>query len=127
VNRRGSIRPKVEDNWTVTPNLWGAIIAHPGFMKSPILSAITAPLAHIEETWRAEYESDAVDFEIEQEKSELRFQAWRESYKSAYKKKQDDPTHPDNPSKPPMPRRLLLTDSTFEALHAILAANPAGV
>jgi putative DNA primase/helicase len=30
VNRRALIRPKVEDNWTVTPNLWGAIIGHPG-------------------------------------------------------------------------------------------------
>jgi hypothetical protein len=127
VNRRALIRPKVEDNWTVTPNLWGTIIADPGFMKSPILRAMTAPLAHIEETWRAEYDSAADDFEIEKEKSELKLRAWSEEYKRTYKKNQDAPSRPDNILKEPTPRRLLLTDSTFEALHAILGANPAGV
>src|SRR5882672_8996690 len=115
VGRRALIRPKVQDNWTVTPNLWGTIIGHPGFMKSPILRAMTAPLAHIEEAWRAECESTAGDFELEKEKSELRFQAWRESYKAAQKKNQDAPTQPDNSLKEPTLRRLLLTDATFEA------------
>jgi putative DNA primase/helicase len=126
VNRRALIRPKAADDWTVTPNLWGAIIADPGFMKSPILRAMTAPLAHIEETWRAEFESSAGDYEVEKEKAELRFQAWRESYKAALKKNQDAPTQPDNTIKEPTLKRLLLTDSTFEALHQILANNPAG-
>lgn len=127
VNRRALIRPKAADNWLVTPNLWGAIIAPPGFMKSPILHAMTAPLAHIEETWRAEHESAAGDFAIEKEKADLRFQAWRECYKAAHKKNEDAPTQPDNTLKEPTLRRLLLTDTTFEALHAILADNPAGV
>jgi putative DNA primase/helicase len=78
VNRRALIRPKVNDNWTVTPNLWGAIIAHPGYMKSPILRTMTAPLAHIEEMWRAEYDSTSGDYEVEKAKAELRNQAWRD-------------------------------------------------
>lgn len=127
VNRRALILPKVEDNWTVTPNLWGAIIAPPGFMKSPTLHAMTAPLTHIEETWRVAFESSAGDYETEKEKSELRFQAWRESYKAAVKNNKDVPTQPDNTLKEPTLRRLILTDSTFEALHTILADNPAGV
>jgi putative DNA primase/helicase len=127
VNRRALIRPKVEDNWTVTPNLWGAIIADPGFMKSPILRAMTAPLAHIEEMWRAEYESSSGDYEVEKEKAELRFQAWRERFKAAEKQGKTPPTQPDNTLKEPTLRRLLLTDATFEALHEILSKNPAGV
>jgi len=36
VNRRAVIQPKANDTgWLVVPNLWGGIIAPPGFMKSP--------------------------------------------------------------------------------------------
>ena len=36
VNRRATIQPKAQDTgWVVVPNLWGGIIAPPGFMKSP--------------------------------------------------------------------------------------------
>jgi hypothetical protein len=127
VNRRALIRPKVEDNWMVTPNLWGAIIAAPGFMKSPILRAITAPLAHIEEMWRAEYESSSGDYEVEKEKAELRYQVWREKFKAAAKQGKTPPTQPDNTLEEPTLMRLLLTDATFKALHEILSKNPAGV
>ena len=45
VNRRATIQPKALDpGWVVTPNLWGAVIAPPGFMKSPVIQAITRPL-----------------------------------------------------------------------------------
>jgi hypothetical protein len=38
VNRRASIQPKASDTtWVVVPNLWGGIIAPPGFMKSPVI------------------------------------------------------------------------------------------
>src|SRR5262249_38789040 len=37
VNRRAVIQPKAHDtSWVVVPNLWGGIIAPPGFMKSPV-------------------------------------------------------------------------------------------
>lgn len=44
VGRQVSIYPKAYDNWLVIPNLWGAVIAPPGSMKSPALSAGLAPL-----------------------------------------------------------------------------------
>jgi hypothetical protein len=41
VNRRASIQPKERDStWIVVPNLWGTIIAPPGFMKSPMLRSV---------------------------------------------------------------------------------------
>jgi hypothetical protein len=127
VNRRAAIHPKAADNsWRVVPNLWGAIVGHPGFMKSPILRAITQPLAQIEEFWRAEYAEESGVYQLAKEQAELRWQAWREDYKQAIKKGTPAPVQPDNSLRPPALRRISFTNSTFEKLHEILSENPAG-
>jgi hypothetical protein len=125
--RRALIHPKVEDGWEVIPNLWGAIIAPPGMMKSPVLRAVTLPLYRIEEKWRAEFESENSNFEVEQEQAELRWQAWREQYKSSVKKGEPAPVQPDRTLRSPQQKRLVLSDATVEKLHEILAENPGGV
>jgi putative DNA primase/helicase len=128
VNRRAVIIPKQEDkSWHVVPNLWGAIVAPPGMMKSPILREVTLPLAQIEKKWRVEFENAYGDFEIEKEQTELRLQAWREQYKQAIKKNENAPTQPDKKLCSPSQKRIILTDATFEKLHEILAQNPTGV
>lgn len=128
VNRRAVIVPKCVDlSWRVVPNLWGAIVAPPGMMKSPILRAVTSPLTLIEEKWREEFESACGDFEIEREKTELRWQAWREVCKQSFKRGEQEPVQPNRTLVAPTQRRLVLTDSTFERLHEILKENPAGV
>jgi hypothetical protein len=128
VNRRAAIHPKAADNsWCVVPNLWGAIVGHPGFMKSPILRAITQPLAQIEELWRAEYAEESGEYQLAKEQAELRWQAWREEYKQAIKKGTPAPVQPDNSLRPPALRRISLTDSTFEKMHEIHNENPAGL
>ena len=128
VNRRGVIRPKAEDiSWSVVPNLWGTIIGPPGFMKSPILRAVTLPLTHIEEFWREEFSEESSEYEAAKEQADLAHQAWREDYKRAMKKGTPTPVQPDNSFRSPAQRRLVLTDSTFEKMHEILSENPAGV
>src|SRR5262249_12724047 len=37
IGRRLCLRPKRYDDWIVVPNLWGAIITRPGFLKSPAM------------------------------------------------------------------------------------------
>jgi Protein of unknown function (DUF3987)/Domain of unknown function (DUF3854) len=128
VGRRASIRPKALDHsWRVIANLWGAIIAPPGYMKSPVLHSVTLPLAHIEERWGAENEEECEIYEIEKEVRELKRQAWREESKKNIKKGGDAKAAPENTIKSPAQKRLILTDSTFEKLHEILRDNPAGV
>jgi len=57
VNRRAIIQPKANDTgWVVVPNLWGGIIAQPGFMKSPVIQSVTRPLMTIQAEWRLEHE-----------------------------------------------------------------------
>jgi putative DNA primase/helicase len=38
------ILPEPGNEWCVTPNLWGAIVAPPGMLKSAVISYISAPL-----------------------------------------------------------------------------------
>src|SRR4051794_22899938 len=40
--RRALVQPKEFDPWKVVPNLWGAIVAGPGMMKSPLIHDTTA-------------------------------------------------------------------------------------
>jgi putative DNA primase/helicase len=128
VGRRASIRPKALDHsWRVIPNLWGANIAPPGFMKSPVLHSLTLPLAHIEEQWRADYERECATYAAEKEVAKLMRQAWHQQFKEAYKKGEDAVLAPEDTTRPPAQKRLTLTDSTFEKLHEIQSDNPAGV
>jgi putative DNA primase/helicase len=128
MNRRATIQPKASDtSWVVVPNLWGAIIAPPGWMKSPVIAAITRPLTQLEKLWRVEHEAALADYEQQKEEADLQQQAWREQYKAAQKKAKPAPIRPDSSICQPAPRRLITHDATAEKLHEILRDNPAGV
>ncbi|MGA7235935.1 MAG: YfjI family protein [Bryobacteraceae bacterium] len=128
VNRRSRIQPKRTDaTWRVVPNLWGGIVAPPGFLKSPVLHAMTAPLYAIERLWRVEHEAALEGFEDEKETVELRLAAWKEEAKKAFKKGATAPIRPDVSLTKPTMRRLIIGDSTAEKLHEIMAENPAGL
>lgn len=128
VNRRAVIRPKArDDGWAVVPNLWGVIVAPPGFMKTPVLRAATLPLNHIEDLWRAQHENEVTEFEAAKLEAELRKSVWRDKCRQAMKKGDPIPIQPDDSLVRPAERRLVTTDSTFEKLHEILSQNPAGV
>ncbi len=127
-NRRARIQPKAEDSaWLVVPNLWGGIVAAPGFMKSPVVHAITAPLREVSELWRAEHESEMAAHAEAVKLSELRRRAWEQKVIQAEKAGKETPLRPDDSTAEPRERRLIVNDCTFEALHKIMADNPAGV
>jgi DNA primase len=79
VNRRAAIQPKANDTgWVVVPNLWGGIIAPPGFMKSPVIQAATRPLHQIQTEWRQAREEASEEYARGKEEYELRRAAWKE-------------------------------------------------
>ncbi len=128
VNRRARIQPKAEDSgWQVVPNLWGGIVAAPGFLKSPVIQAITAPLREISELWRAKYESDLNAHAEAAKAAELRRRAWEQRFIAAEKAGKETPLRPDDSATQPRERRLIVNDCTHESLHKIMADNPAGV
>ena len=128
VNRRAAIIPKTADTgWQVIPNLWGAIVGPPGFMKSPLLRNITLPLIQVEESWREDFKRLSAEFADEEERSKLRLAAWRDATKLAFKKGLPEPPAPTRGLSRPIQKRLILTDTTFEKAHEILRDNPAGL
>jgi len=128
VNRRALIQPKASDTgWVIVPNLWGGIIAPPGFMKSPVIQAATRPLNQIQAEWRCEHEEAVRDYEREKEEYELRRTAWKEQYKAASKKGNAAPDRPEDEPEEPRLRRLIVNDATFEALHQTMSENAAGI
>jgi len=84
VNRRAVIQPKANDTgWLVVPNLWGGIVAPPGFMKSPVIGAATQPLRQIQTEWQREHEAEVQTYAGHKEEYELRHSAWKEQSKQA--------------------------------------------
>ena len=68
MNRRASIQPKAnDDTWQVIPNLWGMVVAPPGFKKSPALKAVLSPLYEIESEWRRQYQEEKEAYQQELE------------------------------------------------------------
>jgi len=126
--RRATIQPRALDTtWTVTPNLWGGLVAPPGMMKSPLISAITRPLTRIEATWRTEYTAAVADYERQQEEARLDKAVWEADYKKAKKAGKPIPSRPEESDAEPVCCRLITQDATAEKLHVILSENPAGV
>jgi hypothetical protein len=133
--RRAMIQPKaLDDGWEVVPNLWGAIVAEAGMMKSPVIKAVTGPAKAVEREWRIACEEGTRNYARDKKRWTLKHAVWDEKYKKYQKTRQaTDPKEPadlfdvgDEPGTPPQ-KRLLTTDATFESLHKLLEHNEAGI
>jgi hypothetical protein len=128
VSRRATIQPKANDtSWTVVPNLWGGVIAPPGFLKSPVIQAATRPLNQIQERWRRDHDEASQLYAEAKEEFELRIAAWKEQYKRSLKSGKLAPERPTDKPEEPTSQRLIVNDATFEALHQTMSENPAGI
>jgi putative DNA primase/helicase len=128
VNRRAVVQPKDGDpSWVVVANLWGAVVALSGYLKTPTLQVIIHLLDGIQTEWRRAYAEAMKEYAHAREEFDLRHTAWKEEFKAATKKGRILPARPaDEPEKPKL-RRLIVNDATFEALHQTMADNPAGI
>jgi putative DNA primase/helicase len=128
VGRRVRIQPKAADSgFQVVPNLWGAIVAPPGYMKTPAIAAAVAPLVELEKESRSEYAAAYQNYEMEKELHDLDLSAWRQMATLARKRGAERPERPGRAPEPPGRTRYVTNDATIEALLVILAGNPAGV
>lgn len=127
VNRRVLIQPKANDpTWTVVPNLWAAIVAPPGFLKTPVIETTLRPLYEVQSRWRDAHGQALSCHERELAAGKVRRSMWEREAKAALKNKAELPELPE-PPQPPAERRLIVNDATVEKLHEILSGNPAGV
>ena len=105
------VQPKRHDpTWTESARIWGAILGDPSTKKSPGLKHAMRGVKAIDRQWVQE--------------SAKRYAEWEEQAQAAKKDKTGETADPGE--RPPM-RRLLLEDTTVEALALAMVDNPQGV
>ena len=121
IGRRVGIRPKRRDNWTVTPNLWGMLIAPPSIKKSPIFSEMIKPLQKLEMEAYERYEEEMAAYRLERVAYDIEMKEYKERIKEG-----ESPTPPTEP-KEPKPKRYIINDATVEKVAVIMKDNPDGL
>lgn len=128
IGRRVRIMPKAYDDWTVVPNLWGLVVAPPGYMKSPALSEVMRPLHRLESEAHREYESARAAWTMEKERIAIANSAAKSIATANLKK---DPTADITPflvePDEPMATRYCVNNFSLEALGEVLMGNQEGV
>ncbi|SDN62224.1 YfjI family protein [Vreelandella arcis] len=127
------MRPKRYDDWTVTPNMWGALVGGPSSMKSPALKAMRFPLDDIEKELRKEHEAILTQHAIAAEIIEMERKAAKQRAQKKANEGNRDGAHAElaqlaqieevSISSP----RLIVNDATVEALGERLNENPNGL
>lgn len=128
IGRRFQIMPKANDDWTVIPNLWGAVVAPPGYMKSPALAEVMRPLHRLEQEAYASYKSDIAIWQSQKHRVDI---ANKAAMSNDQKKLKSDPTAAisdllDDPEEP-VAKRYCVNNFSMEALGEVLRDNPHGV
>ncbi len=108
------VQPK--KNWTESAALYGAVIAESGEKKSAAIGASTKAVQKLEHTLQRKHD-EAVD-EFEREKRQ---------YKVEERDAAKDGVAAPPPPKAPEAKRVLVNDTTVEALIPILKENPRGL
>jgi hypothetical protein len=67
IGSRCGVRPKQKDNWTVTPNLWGAVVGPPGAKKTPAMNAVLKLLSEMEAAFMDENDKNEQKYKVDLE------------------------------------------------------------
>ena len=126
------IRPKRHDDWVEVPNLWGAAIGRPGTLKTPAISEALGPLRRIEHEESERFAQATQNHEAQLAAWETEAAAAAPEIKAAIKNGDTEKANElkrQLPERPPEPgrQRLIVNDTTVEALGEVLRANSNGV
>ena len=131
LGRKIAIRPKQHDNWYEHANLWGGIVAPPGFMKSPAIREAFHPLFRLERKARTEYDDAKRTAEVDREIAEsnrtiirnrLRGKDLNDGDRERFARQLSEVTFEE-----PVCRRYIVNDVTVEKVGELLNQNPNGL
>lgn len=131
LGRKVLIYPKQFDDWSVTPNQWGAIIGRPSAMKSPSMKEALKPLRHFDNKAAQKFEADKKNYEeecqfIKLEKSLAEHTAKNALKSNKYQEAREALRTASCPASP-VRERLVINDATVEKLGELLNENPNGL
>lgn len=130
------LRPKRNDDWVVTPNLWGGVIGSPSSKKTPSIAPALRYLDRLElnESKRVEsemkvYESDLASYEAMEASIKANMKAAAKSG-SGGQSKMDNARYDlqalERPAEP-VTRRFKSNDATVPKIGDILSKQPFGI
>ncbi|GAA5099683.1 YfjI family protein [Bartonella acomydis] len=128
------VAPKQYDDWTIVPNLWGALIGQSSTYKTPAMKAALAPITRLQKQWYKEWLKQKEKQEIEERLESLDKREKERQANKALKKGDSktarallfetlskDSAHDDEVS------RFIVNDVTVEKLGELLKENPRGL
>lgn len=132
IGARILIQPKEhDDDWKVTPTMWGINIGRPGVLKSPAVAEVMRPLQRLEEERHADWAARHEAWEVDNKHAALIAAA---NEKKAGKLLQESPDANVNEllakvevADEPQLRRFIVNDTSVEALGEVLERNPWGL
>ncbi len=129
------IAPKQHDDWTIVPNLWGALIGQSSTYKTPAMKAALAPITRLQKEWYKEWLKQKERQEIEERLESLDKREKERQANKALKKGEceiarallfetlsKDSAHDDDDVS-----RFIVNDVTVEKLGELLKENPRGL
>ena len=136
IGRQVGIYPKCEDTgWLEVPNLWGAVVARPGLLKTPSIAAAFSPLNRLASAASEEFLEKRTAALAAQEIHKAKIAEMKDTIKKAVKNKK--PTellqvelqkliHQERQLEV-HEKRYKVNDSTVEKLGELLQRNPRGL
>lgn len=131
VGRRVGIRPKAQDDWTVIPNLYGAIVGRPSMLKSPALQEVLKYLQQREVKAKQQYDETLRQQEADELVADAKKKLLKEQLKEKIRNGEDAADLAAELAgggcTDPVRRRFLVNDTTVEKLGEILKDNANGI
>ncbi|HZV08488.1 MAG TPA: YfjI family protein, partial [Novosphingobium sp.] len=131
VGRRIAIRPQRQTDWQEAGNLWGAVVAPPGHMKSPAASEALKPLRRLESQAALANARAQEQFRLAEALHKVQSRDAETEAKKRLKEGSHDAAmaalRAAQPPELPPERRYLANDATAEKLGEMCAANPFGL
>ena len=131
VGRRIGIRPQQNTDWLEVGNLWGAVVAPPGHLKSPAAAEALKPIQRMEGKAALANSTALEQFKLAETLHKMELGAAGKGIRDCLKAGGRDSAlaamEALQPPQPPIERRYLTNDATAEKLGEICRDNPFGV
>lgn len=129
VGRSVVIRPREYSDWTVVPNLWGAIVAPPGTKKSDAIIEALKPLQNLEAKAQERHKRVLLEARAAQAEMKAQYQGVVQKAKSGKSSREEIARALERleaVENPPQ-KRYITHDATVEKLGELLHDNPRGL
>lgn len=134
VGRKVLIQPEPRNTWREAPNLWGALVADPGMLKSPAQAAAFASLRRLAAEKRKDFEAKSVELKVRQQLAKLKVETLEQAYRQAHKAgsstteiEADLQAQREIIEERVVERRYFTHDATVAKLGELLRDNPEGL